>query len=432
MLEIIPTLYKQFLKNPLVCTDTRKIVPGAMFFGLKGENFDGNLFVEQALNQGCSLAIADNPDLPKNDKVIRVDNALKTLQHLAAFHRMQLNIPFIGITGTNGKTSTKELINNILSKKYKVCATQGNLNNHIGVPLSVLSVTPGCEIAVIEMGANHPGEIHDLCMISQPDYGIITNIGKAHLEGFQSINGIINTKKAIYDTIKSRNGKIFVCHDNSLLMDLSAKLKRITYGTNPESDCRAEIISSNPLLNLKWIINKNQTLNINTKLAGYYNFENVLSAICIGQYFNIKPLDIKDAIEDYSPSNNRSQVLQGKKNTIIMDAYNANPASMDAALRNFIQCDCSPKFAVIGDMLELGDEAENEHKKIIGLLATSGIDKVILVGENFHSLKNLFQYPVFTEVGEASAWLEKSAFNGFTFFIKGSRGIKLENVLPYI
>ncbi len=426
----IKELYSLFKQYPQICTDTRDISEGSLFFALKGENFNANKFAAEALEKGSKFAIIDEKEFKKGSQYILVNDVLKTLQQLASFHRNQLKIPVLGITGTNGKTTTKELINAVLSKKYSVHSTKGNFNNHIGVPLTILSIKDDVEFAVIEMGANHPGEIGELCSISRPDYGVITNIGKAHLEGFGSIEGVVNTKRELYDFIVSVNGKVFVCIDNGLLMELSEGMQRITYGVFPNSDYKGEILESNPFLNFKWHCKSlQQELRISTNLIGYFNFENVLAAVSIGDYFGVKPLDIKNAIENYKPTNNRSQHIVTKKNTLFMDAYNANPTSMDAAIRNFSQINCSNKFAIIGDMRELGIEAEQEHQKILELLENSDFDKILLVGKVFTSLNKSSAIPAFENVSEAKVWLKNLNPEGFNILIKGSRGIKLENLL---
>jgi UDP-N-acetylmuramoyl-tripeptide--D-alanyl-D-alanine ligase len=430
---MIEKLYDIYIRYRTICTDTRNIIPGSIFFALKGDNFNANLFANEAIEKGCVYAVIDEPQPVQNDKCILVENVLETLQQLAAFYRAKLHIPVIGITGTNGKTTTKELIHAVLSKKHKVLSTKGNFNNHIGVPLTVLSIHNDTEIAVVEMGANHVGEIADLCKISKPDSGLITNIGKAHLEGFGSIEGIIETKRSLYDSVIESNGKLFVCSDNSLLMDISKGANRITYGVFPNSACVGEITGSNPLLSVKWYCkNPANAIEIKTNLVGYFNFENVMAAICIGEHFGVKATDIKEALENYVPANNRSQVINTAKNTLLMDAYNANPTSMDASIKNFIQTNAENKLAIIGDMRELGNDAFAEHKKIVELLLDSGIDEVVLVGENFYSLKAMFNYPVFTDVSEASEWFSKNKIEKHTILIKGSRGIKLEKLLEFL
>jgi UDP-N-acetylmuramoyl-tripeptide--D-alanyl-D-alanine ligase len=426
-------LYSIYLKHQQVCTDTRKIIPGSLFFALKGETFNANSFAAQAIEKGCSFAIIDEEQYKAGEKYILVNDVLHTLQQLATFHRKQLNIPVIGITGTNGKTTTKELIHAVLSKKYKVCSTQGNFNNHIGVPLTILSIQKDIEIAVVEMGANHPNEIKELCEISVPDYGLITNIGKAHLEGFGSIEGVVKTKKELYDSIQSSNGKVFVCSDNSLLMNISKGIERKTYGVFPMSDCRGEIIESNPLLKIKWLNNSLiKEIHISTNLIGFYNFENVMAAICVGEYFGVNAGDIKDAIENYFPSNNRSQIIRTGKNTILMDAYNANPTSMEVSIMNFRHTSCDKKFVIIGDMLELGKESVIEHEKILKLIEYSEFENIILVGKVFCSLNKPDNFIAFNDVSEASSYIKEKKPTGFNILIKGSRGIKLEKLLEYL
>lgn len=430
---MIEKLYDLYIRYQTICTDTRNIIPGSIFFALKGDNFNANNFANEALEKGCVYAVIDEPQPVQNERCIVVDNVLELLQLLASHHRDQIHIPVIGITGTNGKTTSKELIHAVLSKKYKVLSTKGNFNNHIGVPLTVLSILDDTEIAVVEMGANHVGEIAELCKISKPDFGLITNIGKAHLEGFGSLEGIINTKRSLYDSVINSNGKLFVCADNSLLMDISKGANRITYGVFPNSDCVGEITGNDPLLSVKWYCkNPTSTVEIKTNLVGYFNFENVMAAICIGDHFGVSDLDIKDALESYVPANNRSQVISTAKNILLMDAYNANPTSMDASIKNFIQTKAENKLAIIGDMRELGKDALAEHKKIVELLLDSGIDEAVLIGENFSKLKTMFNYPVFTDVSEASEWFRKNNIEKHTILIKGSRGIKLEKLLEFL
>jgi len=429
----ITELYKLYLENPSISTDTRNIVKGSIFFSLKGENFNANAFAAQALENGCSYAIVDEKEYCKDSRFVLVDDVLKTLQDLATYHRKQLKIPVLGITGTNGKTTTKELITEVLAKKYNVAATKGNLNNHIGVPLTLLSVKSENEIAVVEMGANHPGEIGELCKISDPDLGIITNIGKAHLEGFGSLEGIVNTKKELFDSVRNKKGKVFVCRDNGLLMNLSNEMERITYGVFPDSSCKGEITESNPLLKIKWYCKAdNSWFNISTNLIGYYNFENVLAAVCIGDYFGVESNDIKDAIENYQPSNHRSQLITTAKNNILMDAYNANPTSMEAALQNFMHSSCDHKFAILGDMLELGNDSVQEHKKIFEIATNARFEKLILVGKVFSSLDSSSDITSFINVEEAVGWIKAQNLKNCNILIKGSRGIKLEKLLEYL
>ncbi|MFH0864569.1 MAG: UDP-N-acetylmuramoyl-tripeptide--D-alanyl-D-alanine ligase [Bacteroidota bacterium] len=423
----VKELYKLFKQCSCVCTDSRKIIPDSFFIALRGDNFNANQFAGQALESGCKYAVVDDEKYAPDKRCILVGDTLKTLQELASFHRAALKIPVIGITGTNGKTTTKELLTAVLLKKYKTASTQGNLNNHIGVPLTLLSIKDE-EIAVVEMGASHPGEIAMLCKISQPGFGLITNIGKAHLEGFGNLEGVVNTKKELYDWIRSINGKSFVCRDNSLLMEISEGTGKITYGVNPRSNCRGQIKESDPLLKLIWH-NDSQTVDIATNLYGFFNFENVMAAICIGNYFGVEEGKIKEAIENYFPSDNRSQVITTKKNIVIMDAYNANPTSMDASIQNFMQLNSEKKYAVVGDMLELGNDSEKEHEKILDLLNDADFEKVIVVGKVFYFLNRSEKFLAFKNSDDASDYLKNNKPSGYHFLIKGSRGIRLEKIL---
>lgn len=426
-MKSVSEIYELFLQCSGVCTDTRSIIKGSLFVALKGENFNANQFAEQALAEGCSYALIDEEEYAFDSRCIMVEDALRTLQQLAMHHRSKLKIPVVGITGTNGKTTTKELITAVLSKKYKTAATKGNLNNHIGVPLTLLSVMNE-EIAIVEMGANHPGEIAMLCEIAKPEFGLITNIGKAHLEGFGSLEGVVNTKKELYDWISSVNGKVFVCRDNGLLMNISQSIERITYGVFPGSNSRGEIIESDPLLKVKWY-DQAGIIDVATNLFGYYNFENVMAAICLGNYFGVKSNLIAEAIENYYPSNNRSQLIKTANNIIIMDAYNANPTSMEASIHNFMQMNAEKKFAVIGDMLELGTESQKEHEKILSLLCSANLEHVILAGNIFSSLTIPENFHAFKNSDEVLGYLKNLKPSGCNFLIKGSRGIRLEKVL---
>lgn len=433
MQKSIDQLYSVFLKHPDICTDTRQIKKGAIFFALKGESFNANQFAEQALLNGCSYAVIDEKEYDKGEAYILVENVLQTLQQLAHFHREKLRIPFIGITGTNGKTTTKELLNAVLSQKYNTIATKGNLNNHIGVPLTLLSITTETELAIVEMGANHPGEIKFLSAIAFPDFGLITNIGKAHLEGFGNIQGVINTKKELFDFIQNKNGKLFVNADNTLLMDISKGIERITYGKTAQAACLGEIVNSDSFLQLKWFSRKmNKWYHIQTKLFGSYNFENVMAAICVGEFFEVEPEKIIQAISSYTPSNHRSQFKESVNNKILIDAYNANPTSMDACIRNFMQSEFPNKIAIIGDMLELGDDSLNEHIKIIELLKSSGFEKIILVGPIFYDIPKPSNFICFHQVDETAMYIKKNNFSGYHILLKGSHGIHLEKLIDIL
>ncbi|PIP53957.1 MAG: UDP-N-acetylmuramoyl-tripeptide--D-alanyl-D-alanine ligase, partial [Bacteroidetes bacterium CG23_combo_of_CG06-09_8_20_14_all_32_9] len=361
----INEIYKLFLECGTVCTDTRNIKQGSLFIALKGQNFDGNKFAKEALKKGCRYAFVDDKNFANENTIFFIYDTLKTLQELARFHRQQFDIPVISITGTNGKTTSKELISCILQKKYNTTFTKENFNNHIGVPLTLLEINSDTEIAVIEMGANHHGEIKTLCEIAEPNFGLITNIGKSHLEGFGSLEGVINSKTEMYHFIKQHNGKIFINTDNNLLMSRINEILSITYGVNENCFIAGKNPLSNPFLELKWKTNGITNWNLlKTNLVGNYNFENVLSAICIGTYFNVDERNINEGITNYQPTNNRSQILKTSKNTLLIDAYNANPTSMNAALDNFFEMSGENKVLIIGDMLELGESSINEHKSI--------------------------------------------------------------------
>lgn len=423
----IEEIYNIYLTFPLISTDTRNILEGSLFFALKGENFNGNSFAPEALIKGAQYAIVDEADVAVNEKYIVVKDVLKTLQDLAIYHRKKIKIPVIGITGTNGKTTSKELINSVLSVKYKTIATKGNLNNHIGVPLTILSISSSTEIAVVEMGANHLLEIAQLCCISQPDYGIITNIGKAHLEGFGGFEGVVKTKCELYDYIIEKKGKLFVNIDNELLDNLSKQNNRITYGKK-NADCNGVFLESNPYVRMKWQADMDSEVVVNTNLVGEYNFENILLAICIGNYFEVDNKDILKAIASYVPTNNRSQVLQTKDNVLFLDAYNANPSSMQASLLNFSKTNYPNKTIIIGDMLELGADSEKEHLHIINLVAKLKFYKVFLVGKIFKKVNYLEYAFTFDNSQDAHDYLINEKQVGETILLKGSRGIKLEKI----
>jgi UDP-N-acetylmuramoyl-tripeptide--D-alanyl-D-alanine ligase len=430
-------LYNHFLTHPLVCTDTREIKHNSIFFALKGDDFNANQFAEQAINAGCSLAIIDEEQYKKDDRYLLVDDVLTALQELANYHRRHLTIPIISITGTNGKTTSKELVNAVLSQKYKVQATKGNLNNHIGVPLTLLSITNEHEMAIIEMGANHQGEIAMLCNIAEPDFGMITNIGKAHLEGFGGVEGVIKAKSEMYKYIQQKNGKLFVNADNDLLMNLSEGINKIKYGTNTENDFVGQFIESNPFVKLKCKAKTDTSdladkATISTQLIGKYNFENILAAACIGNYFNVSEEEIKTGLENYVPSNNRSQVMQTKNNLLLLDAYNANPSSMNSAIENFAQMNQPNKMVILGDMLELGEDSEKEHSAIIDLLEKKNITNVILVGSLFMKTGNKINAKTFSTSTETLEYLKEISPKNFTILIKGSRGIKLEKVVEVL
>lgn len=435
---MIEKLYSIYLQHPFVCTDTREIKPGAIFFALKGGNFNGNQFAEQAINNGCSYAVIDEPGYKKDERYILVDDVLSSLQELAHYHRKQLEIPVIGITGSNGKTTTKELINAVLSKKYKVLATKGNLNNHIGVPLTLLSITKEHEIAIVEMGANHQGEIAMLCTISDPDFGIITNIGKAHLEGFGGLEGVKKGKSELYKYIQKKKGKIFVHADDEVLIELVENNDKITYGTKKLYDIVGSMQSSaGAFISFQWATRYNasnlkNSEVISTQLVGIYNYYNLLCAACVGNYFKVEDKLINEALREYLPSNNRSQLHKTKDNTLILDYYNANPSSMSLAIENFVSLAFPEKMAILGDMLELGEDSMKEHKAILGLLHEKNISKVILVGPLFMEVAKGSDLKTFPTSDAASDYLKEQNIKGHVILIKGSRGIRLEKVVDVL
>jgi UDP-N-acetylmuramoyl-tripeptide--D-alanyl-D-alanine ligase len=434
---MIQELYNHFLKYPVVCTDTRDIKQGSIFFALKGDNFNANKFAEQALDAGCSLVVIDEEIYKKDERYFLVENVLSTLQALANYHRKHLSIPIISITGSNGKTTSKELLNAVLSQKYTVLSTKGNLNNHIGVPLTLLSITKQHEIAIVEMGANHVGEIAMLCAIAEPDFGMITNIGKAHLEGFGGYEGVVKAKSELYHFIQRKGGKLFVNADNLLLLQLSTGIDKITFGTSESVDFEGQFVESNPFVKLKCKAkNDIQPIEeksvIKTQLIGNYNFENILAAACIGHFFDVSDDQIKAGLENYVPSNNRSQVMQTKSNLLLLDAYNANPSSMNAAIENFAQMDQPDKMAILGDMLELGEDSAKEHDSIVNLLKSKNITNLILVGPFFKEAGQSINAKTFSNSDEVVDYLKQYPVKDSTILIKGSRGIKLEKVVDFL
>ena len=430
-------IYQLFLQHPVISTDTRKIAPGSIFFALKGDKFDANTFAEQAIAEGAAYAVIDNPAYRLNEKYILVEDGLAALQDLARFHRWQLSIPVIGLTGTNGKTTTKELINAVLSQKFKTLATQGNLNNHIGVPLTVLSIDRSHEIAVIEMGANHQKEIELLCSIAQPSHGLITNIGKAHLEGFGGVEGIKKGKGELYDFLSSTDGSAFVNGDDVVLMAMKEARslnKVVLYGTkNKENTVSGRITENSPLLSLQWVNNSSaESYSVKTQLTGAYNLDNILAAICIGNYFGLDVAAINKGVEGYQPQNNRSQIKQTETNTLICDYYNANPSSMMVAIENIGKLTANRKVLILGDMFELGDESAAEHEAVIQKALNTHVDERIFIGKEFESqkLKVKSQKTAFyNTVEEAIEALKTSPVKNSTVLIKGSRGMALERLV---
>jgi len=422
----IKTLHEHFLECNHISTDTRNIKEGALFFALKGDNFNANLFAEDALKKGAKYAVIDDANYKSSDKMILVDNALKTLQDLALYHRNYLNLPVIALTGSNGKTTTKELIHAVLSQSYNTTATKGNLNNHIGVPLTLLSMTKETEIGIVEMGANHQKEIDFLCGIAKPDFGYITNFGKAHLEGFGSIEGVIKGKSELYKHIVKHDKLLFVNKEDELQIKHSENAKTYTFG-HKDVDVPVHKTKYQPFVEISF-----DDLLIRSKLIGDYNYNNIAAAICIGNYFKIGSVKIKNAIEHYVPTNNRSQIVQKETNEIILDAYNANPSSMTAALLNLHNLKRTHKIAILGDMFELGKEAQTEHQAIANYASSLNINKIILVGENFNKITSTSseKISIFNSFSELKN--NFSPIKNATLLIKGSRGMALERLLEFI
>jgi UDP-N-acetylmuramoyl-tripeptide--D-alanyl-D-alanine ligase len=430
MMGAIKELYRQYLLSSGVTTDSRRVKKENIFFALKGGNFDGNEFAVAALEDGAALAIIDNEEFNTVPGCFLVNDVLSSLHDLAAYHRKQLHIPVIGLTGTNGKTTTKELIYKVLSRKYDTLATAGNYNNHIGVPLTILDISKHTEIAVVEMGANHIGEIALLCEIASPGYGLITNIGKAHLEGFGGYQGVIRAKTEMFDYLHKVGGTAFVNHDDKFLMSLAGRLKKLTYGTNSEADLRGQITSSIPFLEILW--NRDGgSLQIPSQLYGDYNFENVMAAICVGMFFEVDPEDIVNAISEYIPDNNRSQVIKSKSNVIYMDAYNANPSSMMAAIIHFGKQGGDKKMLILGDMFELGEESAQEHQKILDIIRKK-FHRVMLIGPEFSDICRDEEFYTFKDTAEAAEWLQKHPVEDAGILVKGSRGVTLEKLLDHL
>lgn len=420
----ISELYKHFLECGCVTTDTRNCPEGSMFFALKGASFNGNAFASKALENGCRYAVVDEAEYAQtdNDRIILVDDCLKALQNMAALHRKTLGTKMIGITGTNGKTTTKELIAAVLKEKFNVLYTEGNLNNHIGVPLTLLKLTKAHEMAVVEMGANHPGEIKFLVNIAQPDYGIITNVGKAHLEGFGSFEGVIHTKGELYEYIRNHNGSIFIQNENKYLNSIATGIDCIRYGSDKNLEVSGRIISCSPFLNFSWTADGKEH-EVHTHLIGSYNLDNALAAVTIGRHFGVEDESICHALSSYIPKNNRSQLVDTGKNKLVVDAYNANPTSMKAALENFRLIEASHKMVIIGDMKELGESSIEEHQNIVDMLSDCGFEKVVLVGPEFgKTCNNFIHYNNANEVKEA---IISNTPEGYMILIKGSNSMKL-------
>jgi len=423
-------LYQIYTQYPKIITDSRNACPDSIFFALKGERFDGNDFAQRALSLGCNFAVVDRPEIADDRRYILVDDVLSTLQHLASEHRKKLEIPVIAITGTNGKTTTKELIKCVLGTKYEVCTTSGNLNNHIGVPLTILGISPFTQIAIIEMGANHSGEIKTLCEIARPTCGLITNIGKAHLEGFGSLEGVKQAKKELYDYLNEHNGMIFYNEENPILTGMldHAKTTTIGFGNSGQSDCWGRVVSASPYLHMELHIGE-ESYPVSTHLAGVYNLENLLAAAAVGYFFTVPAHRIVDALAAYTPQNNRSQVLRTARNQLLLDDYNANPTSMSKSLNNFFEQISNPRMVILGDMFELGDDAPQEHAAIVSLLFPQKDVVRVVVGKHFYeAAKDVHGIRAFREIEELKNWLAVNPPNNMFILVKGSRGMKLEQL----
>jgi UDP-N-acetylmuramoyl-tripeptide--D-alanyl-D-alanine ligase len=422
----IEQLYKIFLAHPSIQTDTRKLKEEDLFFALKGPNYNGNLFVQQALDTGAAYAVTDDPAAAINDKIIIVDDVLTTLQLLAKQHRQQFTIPFIAITGSNGKTTTKELVHEVLSTTYKTYTTEGNLNNHIGIPITILKIKTDAEIAVIEMGANHQKEIEQYCTYTLPTHGLITNCGKAHLEGFGGVEGVRKGKGELFDHLRTNNGTAFIMSDYDYLKEMSVGIKNIyTYGTRDAEIC-GQVKNSTGFLSVS--ITKGAVIDtIQTQLVGEYNLPNVLSAVALGKYFKVADDKIQTALEQYTPSNSRSQLIVKGSNTFILDAYNANPTSMKAAIENFAKMEGEKKILLLGGMMELGKESLAEHQSIINVIDQYQWEAVVLVGGDYN--KTPHRYVNLENSLQAKEWFSQQQFEHIKALVKGSRSMQMEKVL---
>lgn len=421
----IVSLYKVYRDYPSVQTDTRKLQTGDIYFALKGPNFNGNAFAEKALSQGAAYAVIDEEKYKTDARMILTEDVLTTLQQLAHHHRQQLNIPFLSVTGSNGKTTTKELVRTVLSTAYSTYATEGNLNNHIGIPLTLLRIKSDVEIAVIEMGANHQKEIEGYCKIVNPTHGIITNVGKAHLEGFGGIEGVKKGKGELFDYLRTYGGTAFVCRDFDYFHEMTHDIHEVVwYGTSDNGYVHGKVDAHDPFLSME----TNYTGILNTQMVGSYNQYNVLAAVTIGKYFNINAASVKKAIEAYIPSNSRSQFIQRHNNAFILDAYNANPTSMQAAIENFADSkNYDKKVLMLGGMMELGIESLEEHQKLVDLIGKYPWHEVVLVGGDFSKIKHPYLY--LPDSNAAKAWFESRNFHDMTILVKGSRAIAMEKVI---
>lgn len=421
----IAELYELYIHHPKVTTDSRHCPKGSIFFALKGDKFDGNRYAKEALAAGSVYAVIDNPEYYINERTIVVENALKTLQQLAHRHRKVIGLPVIGVTGTNGKTTTKELLAAVLSTKYNLLYTEGNLNNQIGVPLTLLRLTHDHEMAVIEMGASHPGDIKELVEIAAPTYGIITNVGQAHLEGFGSFEQVVKTKGELYDYLRHSKGKVFIKRENQELQKIAKGIEQITYGSEEGAFASGHVASCDPFLTFDWK-QQGKIHTVETHLIGGYNLDNVLAAVAVGRYFKIPAERISRAIAAYEPTNNRSQLKATAKNELIIDAYNANPSSMRVALENFAALAARPKAVILGDMKELGPTSEALHTEVIAQLQAAAFDQVFLCGPQFSKVGK--DFPTFDTREDLLAHLNRHPLEGYHILIKGSHSMGLEKV----
>lgn len=427
----ISELYNIYKQYPEISTDTRNSPKDSIFFALKGANFNGNEYAEKAVDSGCSYAIVDEEKYATRPNIILVKDSLETLQQLALYHRKQMiKKPVVAITGTNGKTTTKELIYSVLSQEYNVIATQGNLNNHIGVPLTLLRMKKEHEIAIIEMGASHVGEIKFLAEMAMPNYGLITNLGHAHIEGFGSFENVVKAKGELYEYIRSsRDGKIFIDYDNTLLREMAEGITSIYYGLEEDLFISGKVMSISPFLELEWKFG-NKRNKVKTRMIGEYNLSNALAAITIGKYLGVKASLICKALGEYMPTNNRSQLKETEKNMLIIDAYNANPTSMHAALENFDHMEVNRKVLILGDMKELGPDTDTEHQKVADYISHHNFDRVIFIGDNFSRIDT--KYPRFKSMDDLKAYLEENPIEDSYVLLKGSRGVQLERCIEML
>ena len=426
----IQNIYRAFTGCQAISIDTRKDVKNTIFFAISGETYDGNRFAKEALEKGACYAVIDNAEFKKNDRYFVVDDTVKALQDIARMHRERNMIPLLGITGSNGKTTTKELISAVLSSHMNITATKGNLNNHIGLPVTILNINRDTELAVVEMGANHQGEIETLCNIAFPGVGIITNIGKAHLEGFGGFDGVIKAKNELYEFLRLTGGKAIVNADDKLLMELSEGIGRVTYGKT-NADVTGHLTRYRPFISVSWVF-EGKVYNCETQLYGKYNFYNVMAAITTGLNFGVPPEKINTAIANYKPADNRSQLLRTDTNNIILDAYNANPVSMKEAIINFNEYGKENPWLILGDMFELGKYSEEEHNAIVRLISEKGFENVVLVGEMFSTLDIPESFRVFKSTTDLIEYLGENPITNANILIKGSRGVSLEKILSYL